>query len=164
MQECLPFWWEGLVTSFYKELFVVTVRSLSWGESAKLEVGTLYGLSNFSLITFTYIECNLPFYCQAPSKGRSAVTLKSVVDLTILNTFVSCILYVCLFKALTVTARKITVYMLIIHNYSHESMYSYLLCKCLLGNTNLNPSHSFTSFQMDAFLLPCSTAPKYVWW
>jgi len=43
-----------------------------------LELSTLYGLHKFSLITLTYVECNLPFYFQTPSKGRSSVTLQSV--------------------------------------------------------------------------------------
>lgn len=54
-----------------------------------------------------------------------------------------------LLKALTVTDAKTTVSVLIIHNYSHESMHSYLLYKCLPGYANLNPvTHVFPKWML----------------
>lgn len=85
------------------------------------------------------------------------LTLNIICHFNYPKSFVSCIL----FNTLTVTPRKINVYALFFHNYSQESMFSYLFCECFLGNTDLNPSRSFTSFQMDAFLLCGSTAHMY---
>lgn len=115
VQEWLfTFWW-GFVTLFSDELFMVVVRPLSWVESAKFELSTSYGLNHVSLITFTYIESNLSFYCQAPSKGTSSVTLQSVVIW-----FAWIVLYPVFCMYTSVKLYQITVYMLIIQNYSQE--------------------------------------------